>query len=247
MKWKDFHFDHNLTRCLDRAHLNQVQLSLAVGVDESTVSKWMKGENVPPMETIFAIATQLNVHPRALLFGEYEPMDEEEYEIVYSWRRITDGERACFVTLFKEMAKARKEPLKKFRVPPSTVELAHAYQSLDAIRMEQVNEIKELKSKLSKRAMPVVVATESEPSPEPAKAIRAVRLALQDIRVATQVDSEVHQIAKRACTELDHQFAALLSSKDLDEHSSSTASAESHAPKYATAATRPAILPNPSP
>lgn len=116
MKWNEFRFDKNFIRCLDASPFDQRSLANALGKDETTVSKWAAGKNIPPVETIFHIADLFKVHPRALLFDEYEPMDDEEMDNAKAWRKMTEGERRAFTTLFKEMTTARTELLKKIPV-----------------------------------------------------------------------------------------------------------------------------------
>ncbi len=211
MKWDEFRFDKNLNRCLDQSPYTQRALALKLGIDETTVSKWAKGGNVPSIETIFEISNVLQVHPRALLFDAYEPMDDEELEIVEAWRKMREGERHSFTALFKELTVERKEVLKKTRV---------------------------------KRAKPVADAPESTLSPEQGEAIRRVRLALQELRVMSQVNSEFYLTAQSGCIELDRQFAALLRAEGPAAPATSKASAESHAPKDATVSVQPATFPD---
>lgn len=118
MDWKQSEFNKRFVRLLNRRNISKTNLAIELKVKPATVTRWgSSNQNVPSLDTIQQIASKLAVDPGFLAFGdEMTTMDDEEAEIVDAWRKLTDDERAGFVTLFAAITKARAERLKTKRV-----------------------------------------------------------------------------------------------------------------------------------
>lgn len=110
MKWREDVFRTNFTRLLDARGFSQRKLADALGKHETAVSKWTKkGGNIPGLQTIFEIAEVLGVRPSVVACAtEYEPMDDEELDLVIDWRKFDRVERRAFARLLKQMSKGRE-------------------------------------------------------------------------------------------------------------------------------------------
>lgn len=114
MDWSQDLFASRLTQALLLRGLTQKKLAIDTGIEETTLSNYKRGVSEPTLDALIKIANHLDVRVEWLVFGdEYEPMDDEEFELVFSWRHMAERERKAFTTMCKAVVEDRTEMLKK--------------------------------------------------------------------------------------------------------------------------------------
>lgn len=71
-------FPSRLQALMQRSGLSHAQLAERIGVDRGMVYKWLKGERVPQLRNIRALATEFGEDPLWLSHGQPRPMRPDE-------------------------------------------------------------------------------------------------------------------------------------------------------------------------
>lgn len=86
------------------AGLSQEKLGFAVGVDQSAISHYEKGRNLPRLETLELIAAALGVPTPELIADDESADDASAALIVEAYRRMSPEDRRAALTVLLRMA-----------------------------------------------------------------------------------------------------------------------------------------------
>lgn len=79
---------------------SQVEVARSIGVDKSTVSKWIKGERTPTMQNLVDLAELLGVEMKELWDGpEAIPSTPEQRLMIERMRNMTPEQQQAFLAL----------------------------------------------------------------------------------------------------------------------------------------------------
>lgn len=79
---------------------SQVEIARSIGVDKSTVSKWIKGERTPTMQNLVDLAELLGVEMKELWDGpEAIPSTPEQRLMIERMRNMTPEQQQAFLAL----------------------------------------------------------------------------------------------------------------------------------------------------
>ncbi len=81
--------------------LSQKELASRIGISNSRLSNWEKGENRPDVDALKELCRVLNVSPSVLLDMEpaIDNLDETERRIISEYRQKTDLQKAVKILL----------------------------------------------------------------------------------------------------------------------------------------------------
>lgn len=129
MEWSKSGFGARLESALTRLDLTQKKFCAEHNFNAGTLSGW-KETNEPSYEEVLRLAKGLEVRPAWLMFDDsFEPMDDEERELLTIYRKLGAPERDALRTLVLVMT-LQRTPAKKPgpRTPkaasPSSLQLA---------------------------------------------------------------------------------------------------------------------------
>lgn len=113
MKWMQSEFAKRIEERLAALNWTQNFLCSQLKIEDGTFSSWKK-RNEPSLDDFYRLSEGMSVRPEWLVFGdEFEPMDDEELEIIEDWRKMNEAERHAFSATFHAIVQDREELLKK--------------------------------------------------------------------------------------------------------------------------------------
>lgn len=121
MAWTKQTFAQRLIELRHSSGKKQSDVGKAIGVDQSEVSDWENDRKprLPKPDQIEALANLFEKRPEYLLYGnEFEPMDDEERDVVIDLRKMSEGERQAVAQMFKAFVLARTITKKPGRRTP---------------------------------------------------------------------------------------------------------------------------------
>lgn len=93
-----------LKRLIDASGLAQIDVSKALGVDKSTISKWTKGERTPTMKNLMDLADLLQVEMTDLWAGEESlPSTPEQKLMMDRMAKLTPEQQQALLALAATM------------------------------------------------------------------------------------------------------------------------------------------------
>ena len=137
MPWSESKFSQRLDAALEAAGLTQKKFASDIGEKEGTLSGW-KERNEPSYDDVLKLAKGLAVRPAWLIFDDgFEPMDDEEKELLTIYRKLEVPERASLRGLMLVLTTQRALTKKPGKRTPPAVELIEETQGVSRSPADQ--------------------------------------------------------------------------------------------------------------
>lgn len=141
IEWAQSKFAERFEQMLKRCKITQKDFAKKNGLKSTTLAGY-KTYSEPDFTTLLRIAGGGDVRPEWLAFGsEFEPMDDEELELIEDWRKMADAERHAFSAMCRAVIQDRTAQLK----PIGKRSKRLAADAKSGLTPEQVSEIQEVR------------------------------------------------------------------------------------------------------